>query len=112
MKRATVFLFCIGAIALSPCRKVSNEFILHDPDSIVSSAETILCGKHLQLTKSEHEFRGKVLITCEGEGSVLINLKDGKQTSCHIGYVTPGMEQAFEFNIKNGQCLSAFRDPK
>jgi hypothetical protein len=43
-------------------------------------------------------------ISCEGSGKIMVQLKDGSVASCHIGYVTPGMEQKFEFVIKDGAC--------
>lgn len=104
MNRASILLVCFGLLSLASCKRVSNEFIIHDPESVVSSAELRLCGKHLQLAKSKGEIRGKVPITCEGEGSILVGLSGGRETACHVGYVTPGGEQTFEFVVQNGQC--------
>ena len=104
MKRAAIILMCLGVFGLSSCKKVSNEFIIRDPEGVVSSAELRLCGKRLQLTKSEGEIRGTMPITCEGDGSILVRLSDGSETTCRIGYVTPGAEQTFEFALENGQC--------
>lgn len=101
--RVAVILICLG-LELSSCKRVSNEFIVRDPGGVISSAELRLCGKSLQLAKSEGEIRGKMSITCEGEGSISVRLSDGRETSCPVGYVTPGAEQAFEFAIENGQC--------
>lgn len=93
-----------GLLGLASCKKVDNEFIVRDPGGAISSAEIRLCGKRLSLTKSNDGFSGRIPITCEGEGSILIRLIDGGETSCQIGYVTPGAEQTFEFVVENGQC--------
>lgn len=102
--RASILLVCLGLLTLVSCKRVSNEFIIHDPEGVVSSAELRLCGDRLQLAKSNDEIRVKVPITCEGEGSILVDLSGGRETACHIGYVTPGGEQTFEFVVQNGQC--------
>lgn len=91
------------AFGLSSCERASNEFIIRDPEDVVSSAELRLCGERLQLTKSGGEIRGEMPITCEGEGGIQVRLSDGRETVCRIGYVTPGAEQAFEFVVENGQ---------
>jgi hypothetical protein len=104
MKRVATLLMCFAIFGLSSCKRVSNEFIIRDPEGVVSSAELRLCGKRLQLTKSGGEIRGAMPITCEGDGSILVRLSDGSETKCRIGYVTPGAEQTFEFAIENGQC--------
>lgn len=104
MKKVASLLMVFGFFSLASCKKVDNEFIVRDPGGTVSSAELKLCGKSLNLTKSENEMRGKMPITCEGEGSILVRFVDGKETSCRIGYVTPGAEQTFEFVVEDGQC--------
>lgn len=93
-----------GFFSLTSCKKVDNEFIIRDPWGEISSAELRLCGNRLNLAKYGSEMRGKIPITCEGEGSILVRLADGKETSCRIGYVTPGAEQTFEFVVEDGQC--------
>jgi hypothetical protein len=104
MKKAVIILVCFGIFGLSSCKRVSNEFIIHDPEGVVSSAELRLCDERLQLTKSEGQISGKMLITCEGAGTMQIRLSDGRETACHIGYVTPGSELNFEYVVANGQC--------
>ncbi|MGE0405500.1 MAG: hypothetical protein AB7O65_04300 [Candidatus Korobacteraceae bacterium] len=97
-------IMCFEIFSLSACNRVGNEFVIHDPEGVISSAELDLCGKRLQLTKSEGEIRGEMHITCEGGGSISVHLSDGRETTCHIGYVTPGAEQVFEFVVEGGQC--------
>ena len=104
MKSLTICAMCFGIFSLSSCMRVSNEFIVRDPEGIVYSAELRLCGRRLQLTKSEGELRGAMPITCEGEGSILVQRSDGGEATCRIGYVTPGAEQRFKFSVENGQC--------
>lgn len=104
MKRVATLLMVFGLFNLASCKKVDNEFIIRDPANMISSAELRLCGKRLNLTKFEGEMRGKMPITCEGEGSILVRFSDDNETSCRIGYVTPGAEQTFEFVIEAGRC--------
>lgn len=104
MKKAVTFLMLAGLFGLSSCQKVSNEFVVRDPEMVVSSAELRLCGNRLNLDRSENELRGTMTITCEGEGSILVRFLDGNETTCRIGYVTPGAQQTFEFVIEDGQC--------
>jgi hypothetical protein len=42
--------------------------------------------------------------SCEGEGSILLRLSDGSETSCRIGYVTPRADQTFEYVVENDLC--------
>lgn len=104
MRLSAISGVAICIFFLSSCERVDNEFTIHDQEGEVSSAELRLCGKRLQLAKSEGKARGEMAITCEGEGSILVRLSDGSETTCRIGYVTPGGGQTFEFAIKNGQC--------
>jgi hypothetical protein len=104
MRISAISSVAICIFLLSSCKKVDNEFTIHDQEGEIFSAELRLCGKRLQLAKSEGKVRGTMAITCEGAGSILISLSNGSKTTCPIGYVTPGIEQTFEFAIKNGQC--------
>jgi hypothetical protein len=71
----------------------------------ISSARVNLCGKNSALTKHDSEFKGWVAITCEGEGHVVVMEAHGREIFCHIGYVTPGADQAFGFTVENGRCV-------
>jgi hypothetical protein len=104
MKIAPIFVLIIGVLSLISCNRINNEFVILDLKDVVTQAEVRLCGKHLKLVKSGGEFSGAMPITCEGEGSVLLRLSDGNVTSCLIGYVTPGIEQSFEFVVEDGHC--------
>ncbi len=86
------------------CSRVDNTFAIGDPGGNVTSAELRLCGSQIQLSRSDHQLSGKKRVTCEGEGEILVRLSDGRETSCHIGYVTPGAEQNFAFIVENAQC--------
>jgi hypothetical protein len=104
MKIAPSIILCIGVFGLSSCNRINNEFVIVDQKNVVTQAEVRLCGKQLRLAKSKGEFTGTMPITCEGEGSIFVRLSDGSESSCHIGYVTPGIEQSFEFVVKDGHC--------
>jgi hypothetical protein len=104
MKIAPIIILCLGVFGLTSCNRVSNRFAVYNQNDVVALAEVRLCGKHLRLAKSEGEFTGTMPITCEGEGSVVLRVSDGNETSCLIGYVTPGIEQSFKFVVEDGHC--------
>lgn len=104
MRVSVISSVAICIFLITSCNRVDNEFTIDDREGEVSSAELRLCGKRIQLAKSEGKVRGEMAITCEGEGSILVRLSNGSKTACRIGYVTPGGRQTFEFEIKNGQC--------
>lgn len=104
MKTISVLLMALALFILASCKAVENQFIIRDPGNVISSAELKLCGESLNLTKSKGEMIGKMPITCEGEGRILISYLDGNETLCQIGYVTPSLQQNFEFVVKGGQC--------
>ena len=86
------------------CQRVNNYFTVQSPSAEIASAELQLCRKDQPLIQSGTSFKGQMAIDCEGSGKIMVQLKDGSVASCHIGYVTPGMEQKFEFVIKDGAC--------
>jgi hypothetical protein len=59
--------------------------------------------------RSDDQIGGKARITCEGTGVILVRLTDGYETVCHIGYVTPGAVQHFEFVVEGSQCSAELR---
>ena len=108
--KSPALLCVIGcAILLIGCQRVNNYFTLRSPSGEIVSAELQLCRKSQPLMQSGASFNGQMAISCEGSGKIMVRLKDGSVASCHIGYVTPGMEQKFEFVIKNGACGSAMK---
>lgn len=106
MKSHHVFAMCLVCFFITSCNVVDNEFIIHDPENVASSAELRLCGRRLQLDRDEGVINGTMPITCEGGGDILVLLSEGGETECHIGYVTPGAVQVFEFAIEDRQCRS------
>lgn len=104
MKKISGLLMVFGCFSITSCKNVDNEFIIRDPSNVISSAEIRLCGKRLNLTKFSNGFSGRVPIECEGKGSIVIRLINGTETSCPIGYITPGAEQTFEYVVENGRC--------
>jgi hypothetical protein len=95
--------------ALSGCERANGIFTITDPQGSVASAELRLCGSRLKLIRSDHRFSATKSVGCEGEGDILVRLSDGRETVCHIGYVTPGAKQDFEFVIERGQCVPRLR---
>lgn len=104
MNRFVVVISISAMLSISSCMRVNNEFIIDDPEGVVSSAELRLCDKFLKLNRSEGVVRRAMPITCEGAGSILVRLSNGKETTCPIGYVTPGAQDTFRYVIKNGEC--------
>lgn len=104
-------LLCVisCAILLIGCQRVNNYFTLRSPSGEIVSAELQLCRKSQPLKQSGASFKGQMAISCEGSGRIMVRLKDGRVASCHIGYVTPRIEQKFEFVIKEGACGSAMK---
>ena len=91
--------------ALGGCDKVSSNFNIEDPHGTVRSAELRLCRSHTELNNSNRKFNVTKMIDCEGEGYIFVHLSDGRQISCHIGYVTFDIEQNFDFVVDGTQCL-------
>jgi hypothetical protein len=103
-KKLFGLLGCSWIFCLSSCGNVSNDFVIKDPAGTILSAEIRLCNKHVQLIRFGREFRGKMPITCEGDGDILVHLSNGRETVCKIGYVTPGAQQKFQFEVENDNC--------
>ena len=97
-------LICCSVLGLFSCKRVMNEFSVRDPEGVVSSAELQLCGENRELRTADGAFKGRLPISCEGEGRISIRFEDASQTTCHVGYVTPGAEQAFDFVVRNREC--------
>ena len=104
MKTMACILSCVLAFCVSSCNHVTNGVVIYDKGQTMSSAEARLCGRHKPLTKNGAEIRGAIPITCEGDGAILVRLLNGKETTCRIGYVTPGARQDFRFVVEGGQC--------
>ena len=104
VSRSAPLLLCLLLPALACCNRVENRFGVNDPNGQVTSAQLRLCGSTVKLEQAGHRFSTSQAITCEGEGDILVHLIDKREVSCHIGYVTPGAKQDFEFEIKGSQC--------
>jgi hypothetical protein len=92
------------AVLLTACFNATNYFNVRDPSGEVVSAELQLCRKSKPLIQHGDSFKGQMGISCEGSGKIVVRLKDGTETRCPVGYVTPGMESTFEYVIKDGAC--------
>jgi hypothetical protein len=104
MKTLRAWLLVSAACCLTSCMDADNAFIIQDPGDEIASAELRLCGQERALTRSEDALNVTFPISCEGSGHILVRLSDGEETSCPVGYVTPGLEQTFEFTVEDGQC--------
>lgn len=94
----------LAALLLEGCGAVSNTFVVNDPEGQARAAEVELCGTSTILPASYRGFRGAVPISCEGGGKVLVRFENGRETTCVVGYVTPGAEQQFDYLISDGKC--------
>ena len=104
MKRTQIAFIILAVSSLSGCSKKDNEFIVVDATDAASSAVLNVCGESVSLPKVQGEFRKKIPIGCEGEGTIRVRLMGNREIACRIGYVTPGAEQTFRFVIRDGQC--------
>ena len=110
LSKGPALLWAIScAILPIGCQRVDNYFTVQSPSGEIASAELQLCRKDQPLMQSGSSFKGQMAISCEGSGKITVRLKDGSLASCNIGYVTPGMEQRFEFVVKDGACGSAMK---
>ena len=107
MKRIISSLIII--LTLDGCNRVDNGFSVHDPKNKVVSAELQICKDRLQLSRSGEYLSIIKRIDCEGEGNIKLKLSDGSPIYCHIGYVSSGLEQRFEFELMNGDCSPSRR---
>ena len=92
------------SLLLIGCQRVDNYFTVHSPSGEIASAELQLCQKNQLLVQDGLTFKGQMAINCEGAGKIVVRLKNGRETNCPVGYVTPGMETTFEYVIKGGVC--------
>jgi hypothetical protein len=101
-KQSAALIACVFLSAA--CANSRNDFIMQDSNAEVASAELQLCGEKRPLEKVGTEFKGHLYVSCEGSGKIIVRLKNNTETSCLIGYVTFGMVDTFEFEIKDGKC--------
>jgi hypothetical protein len=83
-----------------------NTFQVDTAESPDAIAVLVLCGKETPLSRRGHVLEVSLPSMCEGEGDIRLRLKDGGRPTCHIGYVTTGIAQAFRFRLRGGQCES------
>lgn len=110
MKRENALLICFGLMFLASCQRVENGFVVRDPEGVVATAELRVCGKHQPLSESQGVFSTQLGITCEGSGDIRVRLKNGSETTCPVGYVTPGLKQSLEYKIQDGVCAGSAPD--
>ena len=96
-------------VLLTACFNATNYFKVSAPSGEIVSAELQLCRKSMPLIQQGDSFKGQMAINCEGSGKIVVRLKDGTETSCPVGYVTFGLEDTFEYVIKDGACRSTMK---
>ncbi|PVM92212.1 hypothetical protein DDF62_03415 [Caulobacter radicis] len=94
----------LALFGLTACDQASNRFEVRVAGGEANGAELRLCGERIPLARSGDRFSGVQSAKCEGAGEILVSFSGGKAASCGIGYVTPGLEQAFGFVVRDGAC--------
>lgn len=94
----------LALLGLSACERASNRFDVRVADGEVIGAELRLCGRQVPLSRSGDRFTGVQPARCEGHGEIQVSFADRQTASCHIGYVTPGLDQVFDFIVRDGRC--------
>jgi hypothetical protein len=89
-------------LVMAGCDRAVNTFEVNAPGA--ASAELQLCGKATSLKRSGDKLTVTRAISCEGEGVIIVHFPNRAPVSCHIGYVTPGAVQSFQFKVDDGQC--------
>jgi hypothetical protein len=92
-------------IEYQPSAPGLNKFVILDPNLEISSAELMLCGTRLKLTKSKGQFSGELARTCEGIGSISVSFVDGQATSCTTDQIDPSLVSYNEYKTVNGVCV-------
>jgi hypothetical protein len=95
----------LGAVLLAGCeplRHAAFRVDVADPDAVF--AQVSLCGTARPMLQAHAQFVTRRRLDCEGEGDVRVRYADGTYVNCHIGYVTPGIDQSFHFAIKDRVC--------
>lgn len=91
-------------VVVAGCSPTNNEFVVVDQSDAVASAELQLCGERRLLERKGNVLAGTLPVKCEGHGRILVHLRNERTTICPVGYVTPGAEQTFRYQIEDGQC--------
>ena len=112
MKVATALTVCFIALSLWSCSRVQDEFVVRDPKGVVRSAELMLYGERRQLIKSNGQYSILFPIKHDADGVILVKLGDGSTTNCIIGYVTPGTDSYWEYEIINRKCVNTQYKPR
>ena len=102
--RIVLTLLILSSLMVAGCSRPSDSFILHDRENAVRSAEVQICKKTWPLDRRGQIFVARVPIDCDGEGRLVVELRTGGNTSCKIGYVTPGLELIWDFFVEGGKC--------
>lgn len=94
------------SFSLAACSPSGDYFSVADEDGDIRSVEVHICKKVVELPEREVRFSDHINIDCEGSGEVHVQMDDGREITCLIGYVTPGASQHFGYEIKDGECQS------
>lgn len=93
-------------LVVAACSPTGDYFSVIDTDDSIGSVEVHICEEVFELPEREVRFSDHISIDCEGSGEVRVRMKDGREITCIIGYVTPGASQHFGFEINEGECQS------
>ena len=93
-------------LVVAACSPTGDYFSVANPDDSIGSVEVHICEEVFELPEREVRFSDHINIDCEGSGEVQVSMRDGREITCIIGYVTPGASQHFGFEINDGECQS------
>ena len=103
MNRTIAAILVISA-AVSSCSLSGNYFSVANDGGTIESVEVHICNQVANLPERAARFSDHIHIDCEGSGEFQVRMKDGREVTCVIGYVTPGLSQKFEYEIIDGEC--------
>lgn len=90
-------------ILLNSCHLSYSEFVITIHSKNINSESILICGKLIPLNLSGNGVVGRRFsIKCEGSVSINLIMKNGNNTNCKIGYITPGMDKIHYYFSING----------
>ncbi len=90
-------------LLVTACSGAVNTFEVNVPEP--ASAELQLCGQRTSLERSGENLVATRRISCEGHGAIVVRIPKKPTIKCTVGYVTPGVEQNFRYEVHNGRCI-------
>lgn len=103
--KPTYIMLALGSAALSACVAAKNSVEIDVTEARGVAGSVMLCNRETPLIVQGTHLKASVPVTCEGVGEVRLRLANDANATCQIGYVSPGLEQDFQFALKDDQCV-------